>query len=263
MARLTSPAGPAIVRLVTRGDVSVLALPCRYSVTTLILAPSGVAIADLGSRTDVPLVLEALAALGRSPSEVRCIVPTHLHFDHVMGIDAFARRFGIPVALGTVAHDHVTTGRPLRFPDGPRLWRAILTWPMQGLPFLAPEDIAQGRDFGTPWGRDAFRAELAPPLRHGDPLPGFPGWTVLSTPGHSDDSICLHHAEAGFLVAGDTVRDFCGGEFNPLLVDPEAMERTKSFLRTLPVDTVFPGHGPVLEGSEVLYRIKTLPFFVP
>jgi glyoxylase-like metal-dependent hydrolase (beta-lactamase superfamily II) len=263
LARLTAPGGAPVARLVEAGGAAVMVVPGRYCVSYLLLGEGAIAVADVGSTGDIPRLLAALDWLGRPPSEVRLVVPTHLHFDHVMGVDAFARRVGAAVSLGRVAHEHVTVGRPLRFPGGPGLLRAIPTWIMQGMPVPPLEDWRGGLDFGTPWGRDAFRAPLAQALDDGAELPGFPGWTVLSTPGHADDAICLHHAGAGFLVSGDTVRNFCGGEWCPLLVDREAYERTKERLAGLRVEIVFPAHGPVLEGPSVIARLRTMRFPMP
>jgi glyoxylase-like metal-dependent hydrolase (beta-lactamase superfamily II) len=262
LARLTAPAGPPAARLVEHNGAAVMAVPGRYSVTYLLLGPDAVVVVDVGSAADVPLVLRALAWLGRPPAQVRAVVPTHLHFDHVMGVDALARRLGVPVLLGDVAAAHVRAGRSPRFPGGWRVWRAILTWPMQGLPFFPLADWRGGLDFGFPWARNQFRAPLAPPLADGVALPGPPGWTVLHTPGHADDALCLYHAAARFLVAGDTVRNFLGGEWNPLLVARDAMRTTRARLSTLEVETVFPAHGPVLEGPGVLARLRD-PVLLP
>jgi glyoxylase-like metal-dependent hydrolase (beta-lactamase superfamily II) len=191
------------------------------------------------------------------------VLPTHLHFDHVMGIDPLARAFGVPVALGEVAHAAAAAGRRLRYPHWIRLCRAIGTWPLQGLPFPPWADWRAPFDVGFPWGRNAFRAEVAAPLHDGDDLPGCPGWRILHTPGHADDAVCLHHADAGFLIAGDTVRNFYGGEWNPLLCDREAYRRTQARLRSLRVDAVMPGHGPVVDGPDVVARLWTPPPFLP
>jgi glyoxylase-like metal-dependent hydrolase (beta-lactamase superfamily II) len=262
LARLTAPAGPPAARLVERAGAAVMALPGRYSVTHLLLGPDAVVVVDVGSSSDVELVLRALDWLGRPARQVRAVVPTHLHFDHVMGIDPLALRLGVPVLLGDVAAAHVRVGRAPRYPSAWGLWRAVLTWPMQGLPFPPLADWRSGLDFGFPWARNAFRAPLGAPLGDGAALPGLPGWSVLATPGHAPDAIALYHAAARFLVAGDTVRNFLGGEWSPLLADPEAMRRTRARLTRLPVETVFPAHGPVLEGQGVLARLRD-PVLLP
>jgi glyoxylase-like metal-dependent hydrolase (beta-lactamase superfamily II) len=219
-----------------------------------------VAIVDVGSAADLLAVLGALDALGRSPAEVRFLLPTHLHFDHILGIEPLARRLGASVALGRVAAAHVLEGRALRWPPRRQLARALPTWLWQGLPGPPAEDLARARDFGFPWAENRF-ARIGPVLDDGRALPGFGGWRVLSTPGHADDAICLHHEAAGLLVAGDTVRNFCGGEWNPVCVDADDYARTRARLRSLRVTAWLPAHGPIVEGGAD--RIRTLPWFMP
>lgn len=259
--------GPAVPRLVRRAGACVVAVPGRYSVSYLLVGPDAVAIADVGSHDDLPGVLAAIEALDGPPRAVRYLLPTHLHFDHVLGLDPLALRLGAPVALGRKAHAHVTRGERLRFPRGfatPGFWFTMsMGWAFQGLPFPSKDDLRASREFGSPRARDAFRAELGPVLTDGQPLPDLPGWTALETPGHADDALCLYHAEAGFLVSGDTVRNYLGGEWNPLVADPQAYRATKERLRALPVDTVFPGHGPVLEGRDLLEKVREVPFYLP
>ena len=134
---------------------------------------------------------------------------------------------------------------------------------MQGAPRATLQDWRVGLGFGFPWSENRFRADLAPALDHGAALPGAPGWTVLHTPGHADDAVCLHHAAAGFLVAGDTARNFNGGEWNPLACDAAAYQQTQAQLRALEVEVVFPGHGPIVEGPRALQRLRHLPRFMP
>jgi glyoxylase-like metal-dependent hydrolase (beta-lactamase superfamily II) len=264
VARLLAPAGPAVPRTLERAGARVVVVPGRYSVSYLVVAPDGgVAIIDAGSITDGPAILKALKTVGSAPRDVRMLIPSHLHCDHIAGMDRLALCLGAPVALGRVARELVDAGRRLRFPGLSAAWHTFGGWPLQGAPIVPLEDWRRGWDFGFPWSRNRFRAGRGPTLEDGMVLPGFPGWTVLETPGHSDDTISLWHAASGFLVCGDTVRNFYGGEWNPLVTDAAAFAATRKRLRGLPVRTVFPGHGPVLDGSRVLRKLMIVRWFVP
>ncbi len=263
LARLLAPAGPPRELRVTRAGADVLVVPGRYCVTYVLLGGSTIGVVDIGSQADSPAILDALARAGRAVEDVRWVMPTHLHFDHVMGIDAFARRLGVPVALGSVAHAGVTGRRRLRYPHWLRLCRAIPTWPMQGLPFPPPADWRQALSHGLPGGRGPFGPALLGPLAHGTALPGLPGWTLLDGPGHADEAILLHHEASGLLIAGDTIRNFYGGEWNPLLCDREDYARTQAAIRALHVEAVLPAHGPVVEGPAVVERLRSYPPYVP
>jgi glyoxylase-like metal-dependent hydrolase (beta-lactamase superfamily II) len=222
-----------------------------------------VVVVDVGSVTDHERIFAALRWLGRSPAQIRCVVPTHLHMDHIIGIDSLAVQLGVPVVLGQVAYEAVTQGRTLRFPRGLHVLRALPTYVMQGAPVGALADWQVGLEFGFPWSKNRFRAPLVPTLETDHSVLGLEGWTVLHTPGHADDAVCFYHEGARFLVADDTVRNFSGGEWNPLGCDRGAYERTKARLRQLDVQTVFPGHGPVIEGDDAIRQLRTLPRFAP
>lgn len=263
LARLLSPPGPATDRLLSDGEDGVYALAGRYCVTYLILGPKRVAVVDCGSADDVPLIIAALNQLGRSPEQVAFVLPTHLHFDHVMGVDRLARVLDAPVALGPVAAEHVHTGRALRFPPRLRALRALPTWPMQGLPVFTHEDWRGGLDFGFPWSRNRFRSAVLALPGHGAPLPGFDGWILYETPGHADDALCLHHERTGWLITGDTLRNFLGGEWNPLQCDPAAYRSTRDQLKDLAVTRVLPGHGPTFSTPRGLSAIGDRPWWMP
>jgi len=197
VARLTSPSPPPRPRWVRRGDVAVIALPGRYSVCTLLLGPDAVAAVDVSSTSDVDRILLTLGQIGRSPDQLKLVIPSHLHFDHVLGIEALAVRTGAAVALGQRAWEHVQGRRELRWPSRLTLLRALPTWAMQGLPFPPRADLGQARRFGFPWTKNPFGTLTGPVLGDGEGLPGLPGWRVMVTPGHADEAICLHHPGAG------------------------------------------------------------------
>ncbi len=265
VARLLGPPRPPASRLLVHGDpptAAVLAVPGRYSVSYLVLGPHAVGVVDCGSEQDTHRILAALRYLERPLSAVRFVLPTHLHFDHILGVEPLTERLGIPLALGERAAALVREKRKPRFPKALRALRALPTWPMQGMPVFTRGDW-RSMDFGFPWGRNQFRAPLRYVLADGDPLPGCPGWTVLFTPGHADDALCLHHAEAGWLIAGDTLRNFLGGEWNPLLVDPAAYRKTRARLGRRCVRTVLPGHGPVFETPTGTDGVRDRPVWMP
>ncbi len=263
LARLTAKPGPPVARLLSQNGATVMAVPGRYSVTYLLLGPDTVVVIDIGSVTDHERIIAALAWLGRPLSQVRCVLPTHLHMDHIIGIDSFAQRLGVPIMLGHVAYEAVTMGRKLRYPRGLHVLRALPTYVMQGAPRGALADWRIGLEFGFPWSKNRFQAQLVPCLQTDSSVLGLPGWTVIHTPGHADDAICVYHAEARMLVAGDTVRNFSGGEWNPLCCDSDDYQHSKRRLLALDVETIFPGHGPVLHGPNMVQRLKTLPRFAP
>jgi glyoxylase-like metal-dependent hydrolase (beta-lactamase superfamily II) len=242
----------------TSCGASVAVVPGRYCVSYLILGPRFVVVVDVGSIADVPDILNTLKDLGRATDQVRYVIPSHLHFDHVMGIETLCRETGASVALTRSAHEALESRTTLRYPTARRDGLYLLGgWVMQGMPLPVSRDLREGRAFGFPNSANPF-SRLGLVLNGGCRIPGIPGWVVLETPGHADDALALFHRKSGYLVTGDTVRNFLGGEWNPVQVDPNAFRETASRLKSLPVRAVFPGHGPVLEGPDVLDRLRVI-----
>lgn len=89
-------------------------------------------------------------------------------------------------------------------------------------------------------------------LTDGAPLPGASAWTVLASPGHTDDSIALWHEPSRTLLSGDAVISINGApRFAPDTVDDAAAQRTQARLRALPVEHLLPGHGLPIHSSYV------------
>ncbi len=256
LARWFTPAGPAEMTVVEAGGQRVVCVPGRYSVTTVIEGPEKLVLVDVGSATDLPGI-RAVAGWLRKP--VGLVIASHLHFDHVLGVDAAVESFGAELGLGQVSRAYVQGRRGSRKPRNIS-WRGwFWMWLWQGMPVLAREDRPKGLRFGLPWADNPFEARSLIRLCDGDSVPGLSGWEVLETPGHADDSICLLHRGAGLLVAGDTVRNFVGGEWNPLVTDFAAFKNTIARLKALDVQAVFPAHGPAVCGQDILQRLRWMP----
>ena len=75
--------------------------------------------------------------------------------------------------------------------------------------------------------------------------------TLIHTPGHSDDSICVFLPESGTLFSGDTlyrISDHQGAY-------PETYARSLERLAGLTVRTIFPGHGrPITQDAMGFIR---------
>ena len=254
VARIAAPAGPPEPRLCARAGAAVLSVPGRYCMMHILIGDEAVAVVDVGSEADLARLAAALRLLGRTFAAVSCAVVTHLHFDHALGVVPLARRCGCPAGVSKRAFDALNGGPELRLPPPAAMPELLRGWVMQGLPVFTSGDFALLRKVGLRPRADALGVPLLS-LGEGDGLPGVPGWKVLFTPGHADDAMALYHEAAQFLVTGDTVRNFLGGEWNPVRTDREAFDQTRARLTSLPVRTVFPGHGPVIEGERVLHRL--------
>ncbi len=171
---------------------------------------------------DAEVILDAAATLA---VQVKQIVLTHFHFDHLLAVEAVIAATGAELAI------HESEAELLANP--PALFR-----------YFAPQ---------IPRGLVAGRL-----LADGDRLAvGDLSAEVLHTPGHSPGGISLWIASEGVVFSGDTLfrqglgrTDFPGGDQDVLL------RSIRERLLVLPDNArVYPGHGPATTiGYEKLHN---------
>ena len=77
----------------------------------LIETRAGLVLIDSGPLEAVPHVLANVRALGFDPKEIKWLLVTHEHFDHVGGIAAIQRETGARLAVGPFIADAIRSGR--------------------------------------------------------------------------------------------------------------------------------------------------------
>ncbi len=141
---------------------------------------------DAGAPGSGPRIMDAIAELGRHPEQVRTILVTHGHIDHVGGLPEVQHlvpgRTGVHVAEAC----HLEARAPLPNPFA-NPWLARLSDPL----------FAIG---------DPGRARVDLYLRHGDELPVLGGLRIIHTPGHTAGSVAFHFPERGALIVGDAMQ---------------------------------------------------------
>jgi len=157
---------------------------------------------------------DVLAIVRQHNLEVKQIVITHAHIDHVGGAMKLRAQTGAPILLNQ--NDYAL----LKMLDVQATWIGV----------AAPGDVA-------------IEASIA----DGESLrTGSLTANVLHTPGHTEGSICLYFPAEKLLIAGDTLfarsigrTDLPGGSYEKI------MRSLRDRVLTLPDDTVvIPGHGP-------------------
>jgi glyoxylase-like metal-dependent hydrolase (beta-lactamase superfamily II) len=228
----------------------------------LVVGEDGVAAIDVGLPSVAPRVERAITeGLGRPLADLRLITCTHYHVDHVGGIARLHAR--VPTARvflpARIQASVRAGGPPLTFAPWRKKHRLIL-----GDRFLDRPKIRLADLVTVPWIGMPFLPGRTPPfpvagfLDEGDELPGFAGWKVLATPGHSPDSLSFWHAKSRSLLSGDTI---VVAKKGPMLayyhVDDEDVARSGARLAKLPVRNLYSGHGPVREDDpDVLKGIE-------
>ncbi len=163
---------------------------------------------------------DVLAIIREHKLQVKQIVITHAHIDHVGGAMKLRARTGAPILLNQNDYDL------LKMLDVQASW----------LGMVAP-------------GAVKIEASVA----DGDSLQaGNLKANVLHTPGHTEGSVCLYFPAEKLLIAGDTLfagsigrTDLPGGSFEKI------MNSLHDRVLTLPDETaVVPGHGPMTTIGE-------------
>lgn len=164
-----------------------------------------------------------------SLDDVKQIVLTHEHFDHVGGVKLFFDSIDGPCRV--FAHKN------------------------------AVDKIENGdSDFASLLGGEMPKISVDVKLDAGDTLVlGDEEFLVYHTPGHTPGCICLYNESNGILFSGDTVfshgsfgrYDFPGG-------DPRLLRQSIERLSHLDVKNLYPGHESIVEGDGNRHMQLTL-----
>ena len=211
-----------------------------YTNCYLIEDTTGVTIVDAAFPKTWRHLLSALDAIGRDRADVKAVVLTHGHFDHVGFATIAIEELGVPVwvhpgdqRLAAHPYRYTRERTPLRYPFRyPAAMRALGAMVTVGA--LAVEGVESVR--------------LLPSSGVVD-VPGQP--QVVHAPGHTSGSCALHLREQGVLFTGDALVTFdpYKATTGPQIVAGAATADSALALSSLQAlaateaQLVLPGHG--------------------
>ncbi len=166
--------------------------------------------------------------------EVRSLVLTHGHWDHLSGYGELQRYWAESSRLVSLcAH---TGDRP--FIENPEIMRSFA---LPGISLVPPRVDHWWQELPIGW------SEL-----------GI-DWQIRHVPGHAPGNILLYCAEGGFAIVGDVIFKGSVGRYDLPLASWEQLQNSiLQQIYTLPDDTVLmPGHGP---NTTVAWERRTNPY---
>jgi glyoxylase-like metal-dependent hydrolase (beta-lactamase superfamily II) len=168
---------------------------------------------DTGVTGKFPVLKRRLTELGLHIKDVKLIILTHEHYDHI-GATAFFHGTAVVAA-------HRLAANKLELQDEFVTFSKYRNQPSK--PFWV--DV---------WLEDGSIIDL-----------GNYELQVIHTPGHTSGCICLYEPRAGLLFTGDTV--FAGGTLSEIAVGGNVSDYVNSVRRlsNLKIKQIYPGHGRV------------------
>lgn len=169
--------------------------------------------------------------LNRSPKDIKTIVITHSHFDHVGSLSKIKEITGAQVAIHPADADYI---RYKAKHIGGTFINAII---------ILYQTIYQTKP---------VEPEIM--LKDSDVMSGY---QVIHTPGHSPGSICLYNPEKKVIFVGDILQYKNGRLQSPgkkLIPEPEKYEESINKLLDFDIEIILTGHtAPVTsDGGELL-----------
>ena len=218
------------------------AVPLGYVNAFMLEDENGLTLIDAGLRGNERRIWKAVAKIERKRSDVKHVLVTHHHADHVGSLAAVKKACGAETYVHPLDAPIVAGEKPRPAANRASITGRIFGRMIERLPANKPTPVS---------------ADHA--INDGDELPIGGGVRVIHTPGHTAGHVSFFvEGHGGLLFAGDAAANMLGRLGKPLLMFTEDMEETMVSMRKLAeleFDTACFGHGRVLRGkANVAFR---------
>lgn len=201
---------------------------------------------DCGLMEKGPYKIDQLDKAGISPNQVKRIIMTHTHLDHIGCL---------PEILEAIPHAEVWVHK-----DEADFLERGETSIVYGNSMFESMLRAQ---FPIP--QDAFKVTIHRKLEDEDLLSlGGMIFKVVHLPGHSCGSIGLFNEEHRLLLSGDTIyADYAIGRVDLVSANPAQMKRSLERVAELDVDILLPCHNRIVKGGAAPMIRRTVEQWGP
>jgi glyoxylase-like metal-dependent hydrolase (beta-lactamase superfamily II) len=196
-----------------------------WGANVYLLVDDGLTLVDTGFSGRADQILRQIEELGYSPSDIKRIIVTHHHADHVGSLAALKKATQAEV----IAHPA----------DAPYI-DGTLPQPGPARPQWLSEFLSR---FGWLWATEPVVVDTL--VNDGDELPILGGIKILHTPGHTPGSICLYLQSKKLLIAGDLLAHRIGLKLPSRAFTVDIDQEIQSVKRVagLEFDIICFGHG--------------------
>lgn len=192
-------------------------------------------IIDTGLGMSIDHILREMNKVGLNPRDIRYIVNTHCHIDHVGGDLAF-KQYSPDAKM--LVHD------------------ADAKFLIKGDPYVIEPTGIFGYEYVKPIKVDV-RLKDGDKLRIGDYI-----FRVIHTPGHTIGSICLYDEEYKILISGDTVFLEGVGRWDLPTSNYNKLVQSIEKLTKLDIEFLLPGHGPYTKEKGLEFIKENLRWLI-
>lgn len=204
--------------------MKVYEISLRFVKSFLIDRDNELILVDSGTKGSGNRIISAINSLGKSFSQIKYIIFTHSHPDHIGG--AYEIKSVIPTAqvgIDEKGVEYLKYGR-IRYPIFHSMMLEIL--------FTIGKPILFKRFNGIPVDFSIKEGEL------------IKGVEILKTPGHTEDSISIYLPEINSMIVGDTLQGSREGlKYPNIYEDFEGLKKSVEKIKSYNPSMVYVSHG--------------------
>jgi len=215
--------------------MKVITVPLSYTNCYLVQTAQGWILVDAGRQSMARVFKRRLDQLDIDPKDIKLIIITHAHYDHVGSLAQIKAMCGCPVLAHPREASIIESGEVV-IPPGTNLLGNMVSW--------------LGRHSTRLLGFAKTKVEITADEEY-DLTPWGVAGKIIPTPGHTPGSLSVL-LEDGQAMVGDLAMNFLGGTNIPIFAEePQQIPASWELLINKGATVFYPAHGKRLPISEL------------